>query len=248
MAGAHHAPAIFRACHATRPHLGAWRLRPDTHEAFMRLFLGPGVHAAHVGEDLVILDTLTDAYFCLAAAAELIALGPGGHVAVSQDDVAAQLLEAGLLALEPAPSRVPVPPRPIASTRLASPASPVTLELVLAIVASTLKVGRRFSRQSFASLLEGPEPSALALQNPSSALTDAVAQFETLRPWLPLQGECLLRSYHLRTFLRARGLDALWVFGVRTWPFDAHCWLQAGDTALDEDLERLNAYHPIMAV
>lgn len=214
----------------------------------MRLFLGSGVHAAQVGDDLVFLDTVSDAYFCLAAAAEIIVLGPGGQAQVSQDDVAAQLLEAGLLALDPAPSRVPVPARPIASTRLASPAStPMTLELVLAIVSSTLKMVRRFSRQSFASLLEGPAPSAFALQNPTRALTDAVAQFETLRPWLPLQGECLLRSYHLRTFLRAQGLDALWVFGVRTWPFDAHCWLQAGDTVLDEDLERLSAYHPIMA-
>ena len=214
----------------------------------MRLFLGPGVHAAHVGDDLVFLDTVSDAYFCLAEAAEMILLGPGGQAQVSQDDVAAQLLEAGLLALDPPPSRIPIPPRPTASTRLASPVStPMALSLVLRTLAATLRVGRRFSRQSFASLLEGPGPSALALQNPSRSLTDAVAQFETLRPWLPLQGECLLRSYHLRTFLRARGLDALWVFGVRTWPFDAHCWLQAGDTALDEDLERLHAYHPIMA-
>ena len=215
----------------------------------MRLFLGPGVHAARIGGDLVFLDTLTDAYFCLAAAAEIIVLAPGGQAQVSQDDVAAQLLEAGLLAFEPAPSVVPVPPRPTISTRLASRAyTPMTLGVVLTTVAATLQVGRRFSRQSFASLLAGPAPLALALQNPSQALTDAVAQFERLRPWLPLQGECLLRSYHLRTFLRARGLDALWVFGVRTWPFDAHCWLQAGDTALDEDLERLSAYHPIMAV
>jgi hypothetical protein len=28
----------------------------------------------------------------------------------------------------------------------------------------------------------------------------------------------------------------------------AHCWLQVGDMALDDDLERLAAYHPILAV
>lgn len=109
-------------------------------------------------------------------------------------------------------------------------------------------VSRRFSRASFSQLLSGPPAEPGAHDEPTPALLEAVRQFERLRPWLAPPGECLLRSYHLRAFLRARGLDALWVFGVRTWPFSAHCWLQAGATALDDDLERLVAYQPILAV
>ena len=215
----------------------------------MHLFLGTGVHAAGVGDDVVFLDTGSDAYFCLAGAAGVLTLGPRGQIDVLRGDVAAQLLEAGLLARQPAQGTAMAPPPPTASIRLAPDAStPLTPGLVLGALSATLEAARCFSGASFARLLEGPAPSPLALENPSPALTDAVAQFEKLRPWLPLQGECLLRSYHLRTFLRARGLDALWVFGVRTWPFDAHCWLQAGETVLDEDLERLSAYQPIMAV
>lgn len=215
----------------------------------MHLFLGPGVHAAGVGDDLVFLDTGSDAYFCLAGAAGVLTLGPRGQINVLQEDVAAQLLEAGLLAREPSLEMAIAPPRPAASIRLAREAStPLTPGLVLGALSATLEAARSFSGASFARLLEGPAPSPVALENPSPALTDAVAQFEKLRPWLPLQGQCLMRSYHLRTFLRARGLDAMWVFGVRTWPFDAHCWLQAGETVLDEDLERLSAYQPIMAV
>ena len=41
---------------------------------------------------------------------------------------------------------------------------------------------------------------------------------------------------------------AVWVFGVRTWPFSAHCWLQIGDAVLDDDPERVGIYPPILAV
>jgi hypothetical protein len=48
--------------------------------------------------------------------------------------------------------------------------------------------------------------------------------------------------------LRILGFDADWIIGVRTWPFMAHCWLQVGAVALDDDVERLAAYTPILAV
>lgn len=214
----------------------------------MRLFLAPGVHAVEVAGDLVFLDVIADTYFCLGGASEAIALGPHGQVDVGHDDMAAQLMDAGLLSrCSNAPS-VALPPRPTLSIRLdGTRRIPMSLGVGFAAVRVTLSVGRTFARSAFSRLLEGPAASASAHAAPTVALVEAVAQFERLRPWLPLQGECLLRSYHLRAFLRTQGLDALWVFGVRTWPFSAHCWLQAGETVLDEDLERLTAYHPILA-
>ena len=47
--------------------------------------------------------------------------------------------------------------------------------------------------------------------------------FPALLAGSPSAGECLFRSYALLRFLRAGGCDARWVFGVRTWPFGAHC-------------------------
>jgi hypothetical protein len=38
------------------------------------------------------------------------------------------------------------------------------------------------------------------------------------------------------------------VFGVRTWPFHAHCWLQVEDVVLDDHHERIGAYTPLMAL
>lgn len=67
-------------------------------------------------------------------------------------------------------------------------------------------------------------------------------------PFVPGQGECLYRACLLRSYLAGRGLGSSWVFGVRTWPFAAHCWLQCGDLVLDDDPDRVALYTPILVV
>ncbi len=214
----------------------------------MRLFLADGVHAVQIADDFVFLDVAADAYFCLGGVSDVIALAPGGEIDVRHDETAEQLLEGGLLSPRMIPDRPPPPPKPAASSWRQGANRAAPLDVCLSALAVTLSVRRDFANRSFAALLEDPGPNGLQSGEPSAALLEAAAQFEHLRPWAPLHGECLLRSYHLHAFLRARGFDALWVFGVRTWPFNAHCWLQVGRTVLDDDLERLAAYAPILAV
>jgi hypothetical protein len=48
--------------------------------------------------------------------------------------------------------------------------------------------------------------------------------------------------------LRRQGYAPRWVFAVRTWPFAAHCWLQAGDTALTDFADTLQPFTPIMTI
>jgi hypothetical protein len=87
-----------------------------------------------------------------------------------------------------------------------------------------------------------PEP------RPTSNAILIARRSQALAPLLPLSAKCLLRSFLLLRQLRAAGEDALWVFGVRTWPFAAHCWLQAGEVVLDDDWERVRGYAPILTV
>jgi hypothetical protein len=211
-------------------------------------FLSEGVHAVQVREDIVFLDTLADSYFCLGGVADVIALGEGGRIEVRHEESAAQLLEAGLVSREPRGWNRPAPPRATRSALWRPPKRPASLARLVAAVTTNGTVGRRLARRAFDDLLEPALAPESLLAEPSADLLEAVAQFEQVRPWLPLRGECLARSYQLRAFLRARGFDAFWVFGVRTWPFSAHCWLQVGTTALDEHLERLTAFFPILAV
>jgi hypothetical protein len=82
----------------------------------------------------------------------------------------------------------------------------------------------------------------------SDGVAGLVAAFERILPWLPFQGVCFYRSFLLLKILRWRGYDARWMFGVHTWPFQAHCWLQVGDVALDDTADRLAGLTPIMEI
>lgn len=213
----------------------------------MHLFLSSGVYAVDIAGDLVFLDVATDAYFCIGGGGAVITFDPTGKTDVRHAEMASQLLEAGLLSGEPSPDGRALPPRATVSCRRPAAHGRLPFRTWAPALAVTARVGWRFRRSSFAALVNRTIGDTASEAEPTLQLLEAVAQFEQMRPWLPLQGECLLRSYHLRAFLRSRGFDAIWVFGVRTWPFSAHCWLQVGHTVLDEDLERLAAYSPIMA-
>jgi hypothetical protein len=72
--------------------------------------------------------------------------------------------------------------------------------------------------------------------------------FHRLAPWLPIPDKCLSRSFVLLRLLQRSGVGARWMFGVRTWPFAAHCWLQQDAVALDDAADRLAGFRPIFAL
>ncbi len=76
-----------------------------------------------------------------------------------------------------------------------------------------------------------------------------VTAFRRLRPFLfAARNACLFDSLALLNFLRLAGIYPHWVFGVRSSPFAAHCWLQQGNTVLNDTPQRVTAYTPIMVV
>jgi len=74
------------------------------------------------------------------------------------------------------------------------------------------------------------------------------AVFDSLRWYYPRPYLCLFDSLALVHFLARFGLYPDWVFGVQADPFEAHCWVQAGDVVLNDTLERVLAFIPIMNV
>ncbi len=60
--------------------------------------------------------------------------------------------------------------------------------------------------------------------------------------------ECLRDSLAMLEFLARHGLPASWVFGVRARPFAAHCWVQHGEVVLNDTVEHVSSYVPIMVV
>ena len=206
-----------------------------------RLFLRADVHLACLGPDAVLLDVANDAYHCLpggaAACRDLVA-------GVAPPVIAAlyALVESGLVSTRQRPPSPQLPSHPVRSIIHARrPVDPVR-DLVPALVAlAHLRAARR--GQGLAPYLGLGDPAPI--RDPLVAI-EAAKRFWTLLPYLPVEGECLVRSTLLMRFLRGLGVHADWVFGVRLFPFAAHCWVQAGDVCLNDDVERLAAYTPIM--
>lgn len=59
--------------------------------------------------------------------------------------------------------------------------------------------------------------------------------------------QCLFDSLALKLFLAKYGVYPDWIFGVRLNPFAAHCWLQHGNTLVNESLDSVRQFTPIMA-
>lgn len=80
-------------------------------------------------------------------------------------------------------------------------------------------------------------------------LRSLVTSFARLRPlFYTLRSACLLDSLTLLHFLGAEGIHPDWVFGVKTDPFDAHCWVQHGEVLLNDIPDRVRQYSPILVV
>lgn len=213
--------------------------------------LSAGVHAAAVGDDLVLLDVRADAYHCLAGAGGAIASGEGPSRVIFDADIASLLLAGGLADCEPGPvvglTPVPILPR---TSAISVKSDPPRWSDVPEAARGVADVAKRYRGRPFSEVLKSAGPSAPVLPDaaPSAELLALTQRFHRWIPYAPVSGKCLLRSFMLLRALRRSGHDARWVFGVATWPFRAHCWLQYGDVALDDSADFLAAFTPIMAV
>jgi hypothetical protein len=205
------------------------------------------VRLAEIDGDLVFMDARHNSYTCVtrgASAPVLAALA--GETGGSP--VLAELIQAGLLLDDPcgprwAPLRLAAPRADFHDPAVADiAAGPGTwLALCAAAFAGWLKSAR-------------PRPEAWLkrarrVHRPTSParVASLALQFDALRPFLPASGGCLPSSIMLLAFLRRHGIEAEWVFGVRTFPFDAHCWVEHEGVVLNDVLEHVAWFTPIAA-
>jgi hypothetical protein len=216
----------------------------------MALRLADGVHAVLVGSDCVFLGPKD--YYCLPLPAQALdLLGP--VIIANLPGLGDALCDSGLVVQGPANDAIARDVTPISPGRTARR---IVDEQIQAIdrrprlrhwwaLAKSLVAAFRTQSWPISDLIDRRGP--IASEAPSLRLLSDLTVYRRILPWLPIDGLCLFRSYMLISYLNALGHGARWVFGVRTWPFRAHCWLQVGDVALDDEAERLAAYHPIMA-
>jgi transglutaminase superfamily protein len=75
-----------------------------------------------------------------------------------------------------------------------------------------------------------------------------VSVFGRLRLFYPRSYLCLFDSLALIHFLARFHVYPDWVFGVNADPFEAHCWVQAGNVVLNDTVARVSAFTPIMYI
>ncbi|WP_244286734.1 lasso peptide biosynthesis B2 protein [Caulobacter radicis] len=200
-----------------------------------------------IDADIVFLDARADSYLCLVGTADRIGIRGDGRMTAGDEDAQA-LMAAGLASRAHRAAAAALPAKP--SRDLPWNGRAMSGREIAAASAAIVHTALAFRTRTFLQLLGDARTLGAGRERAlaSEPLLDAAAAFARARPWMPIGGECLKRSYLLLAYLRRLGLDADWVIGVRTWPFRAHCWLQSGEVALDDDAERLAAYTPILRV
>lgn len=211
--------------------------------------LAPNVYAAAVDDDVVVLDVVADKYFCLGGVAATLGLGAGRLLRLADPELATDLAASGLIAPaapgDDAGRRAAA--RPLQSAVRWSYPPPELGDTVPALQA-LWDVFALYRGQPLTRLVEHVARRGAPSRDPCPALLAIVDRFHAWAPFAPTSAKCLLRSFMLRRLLDRSGLAADWVFGVETWPFSAHCWLQAGATVLDDTVERVSRYTPIMVI
>ncbi len=94
--------------------------------------------------------------------------------------------------------------------------------------------------------------SARRAVSPSASKYDVdvvLAIFRRIRTCLyTARDACLMDSLILNDFLHSFGHQSTLVIGVRTRPFSAHAWVQIGDAVVDDTVESVQAFTPILTV
>jgi len=83
----------------------------------------------------------------------------------------------------------------------------------------------------------------------SSEVEAAVSDFLCLRPYFYTQvDKCLLDSLTMIHYLADLDVFPTLVFGVRTRPFEAHAWVQYGESVLNFPTDYVNSFSPILTI
>ena len=217
-------------------------------------WLAPDIHFAWVGADVVVLDVRQDRYLCLVDGAEAIQPGSAAaaasaatvSIAVRDPETLGVLRQAGLI--DPA---TPTRPRTLACPARSAlmPGGRPSVGALLRAVANAVASTAAFKRSDLKTLIAHASAwRRRPLQGAVQPAARALDAFNAMLPWMPCEEDCLQRAYMLRHHLHANGLSATWIFGVRTWPFLAHCWVQIDDVVVGDSVERVGGFTPILAV
>lgn len=214
------------------------------------LQLRPEISFALVDDQAIFLDLRHDRYVALddAAADAFAALrsdfGCGRSGEAAKALLATGLFESSPMATKPVPAAITTPDHDLPDCG----SRPALLD-VLRVWALSLRYRRAVRRQAIQTVIAKQRRlHADRTERAGTAAPALVQRFLRARALVPIKPVCLQDSLALRAWLAAHGAQSSLVLGVRLDPFAAHCWVQNGETVLNDAADRVAPYTPILVV
>lgn len=237
-------------------------------------YIGPHFHYCIVDDAVVLLNEETGQYIALPAelnAAFLRATQANHHCETGQraNDVTIRpeglialdsLIEAGVLTTKSDEGHDTSTPALVAAVSLLdslllhSKSRAIKARNLAAFSAAVFTAIRLMKFTRFASTVQRIRMAQARIPCPSKPLDSAsvaslILAFRRMRLWTySASRACLFDSLVLSEFLRRNGIATSFVFGVQTKPFRAHAWVQLGDMVVNDRLERVTCYTPILVI
>lgn len=205
----------------------------------MSLFNRPDLAWCDLGGTLIFLDIGRDRYFCLSDTCNRKAF----H----------ELEKAGLDRVQqPACWPKPVDWTPPIRTSVAIGSGSFRLPDIARAIWIQRRTERRLISTSFAATLTDLRCLMDTVDRRASRSRRTAAQniraFEHARLLRTAADRCLPRSIALALCLASDGERTNLVIGVKLAPFGAHCWVQSGGEVLNDSVEEVLRYQPILII
>ena len=234
-------------------------------------FLSRDCYVCNVQGYWIILNVSRDQYLCVTDAdltsigswifgcrSRDDALGKRQHLDPARESLIGSLLAKGVLTVNSDQGKAFVESENAANKAAADCPEPIIPAKALLFCAARFfwacaKIDRCLRKRKLALALARIERRKFRAGPCTDVLADPgtkrlIAVFNHLRPLYPRPYLCLFDSLALLEFLAGYHCYPRIVFGVVADPFQAHCWLQEGDVLLNDDLEQVGKYKPIMSV
>jgi len=245
--------------------------RSGTFEILMSAsyFLSPHVHLCVAGKQVVLLDLERDKYLSMARAHPIgrwvrgwpvpavDSTAPKEGASDAENRLLSKMISQGLLVKdaslgkEASPAIVEPPKHAMVEYDLNSRPRTTFAQLwrvCIAYATAKWSLKRRPIKEVVQAARLRKRRGPTSTEDPA-VVRPLVTAFVHLRPLVyTAKDACLLDSLTLVNFLAGYGVFPELIFGVKTDPFYAHCWVQQGDFVFNDTPDYVGGFSPILVV
>lgn len=214
--------------------------------------LAPGISFAETSGRLIFLDVIADRYTMLAPEAEaaLRSMMEPGNRSVPSNGWPERLADLGIIAVEGSGATI-APYEGLPAERSALDADMPNASVGAIASAyfhySMARAGlRRRGLAHQLMRLERVRASSADRPSPTAKVDAEAAAFAALRRWATPLDQCLPLSLALARRCVAHDPDVKLVLGVKLRPFRAHAWVQRGGTVLNDHVDAVRPFSPVL--